>query len=60
MNFATSHWGKAWPPGSKFWHPLPYHGLDVAAAGEAILAVRPRLLEAVAACAGLPVDMARM
>ena len=59
MNFATSHWGKAWPPGSKFWHPLPYHGLDVAAAGEAILAVRPRLLEAVAACAGLPAGMAR-
>jgi len=59
MNFATSHWGKAWPPGSKSWHPLPYHGLDVAVAGEAILAVRPRLLDAVATCAGMPADMAR-
>ncbi len=59
MNFAALHWGKAWPPGSKSWHPLPYHGLDVAAAGDAILAVRPRLLDSIAACAGLPVEMAR-
>ncbi len=59
MNFAASHWGKAWPPGSKGWHPLPYHGLDVAAAGEALLKARPRLLDAVAVCAGLPVDMTR-
>ncbi len=38
-------WGKAQPIGAVAWHPLAYHGLDVAATVTAYLQKRPKLLE---------------
>lgn len=57
----TAYWGKARPSGSggPEWHPLAYHCLDVAAAGEALLDVRPQYLDSLAAAAGLPRDVVR-
>jgi CRISPR-associated endonuclease/helicase Cas3 len=56
-----TYWGKALPRAGADvrWHPLAYHGLDVAAAGEALLAARPHVLEAIARISGLPADIAR-
>jgi len=53
--------GKAQPPSDlgPRWHPLAYHGLDVAAAGAVLLDTRPRLLDALAVASGLPVETAR-
>ena len=52
----SDYWGKARPsPGVLAeWHPLAYHGLDVAAAGHALLTARPQLLTALAVAAGQP------
>ena len=49
------YWGKAQPsgPGGHAWHPAAYHGLDVAATGEALLAAHPPLLRTLARVAGL-------
>ena len=55
--FINEYWGKAQPSArtsGPLWHPLAFHGLDVAAAGEAILAARPVLLRSIARRAGLP------
>ena len=54
--FISDYWGKARASETSAcaWHPLAYHGLDVAAAGEAILAARPRLLQTIAQGAGFP------
>lgn len=59
--FESCYWGKAQPrdPGGPAWHPLAYHSLDVAAAMDALLDVRPRLLAAVADIAGLSLVEAR-
>ena len=55
-NYIFAYWGKAQPSKSARhrWHPLAFHSLDVAAAGEAILKVRPRLLTEIAHAAGIP------
>ena len=52
----SNYWGKARPSLalSAQWHPLAYHGLDVAASGHALLAARPQLLTALANAAGQP------
>jgi CRISPR-associated endonuclease/helicase Cas3 len=48
------YWGKAQPRDQAVsWHPLAYHALDVAAAGKALFAARPKLLAALADTAGL-------
>jgi len=59
--FVAGYWGKAQPPSDvgPRWHPLAYHGLDVAAAGAVLLDTRPRLLDALAVASGLPVETAR-
>lgn len=56
-----SYWGKAQPASEQGpdWHPLAYHGLDVAAVGAALLKSRPQLLAALARASGLPQDLAR-
>src|SRR5271166_3891219 len=48
------YWGKAQPAkaSSPPWHPLAFHSLDVAAAGEAILKVRRKLLTEISHAAG--------
>lgn len=55
------YWGKARPlNGHGFtWHPLAYHGLDVAAAGAAYLNLRADVLSQIAKQVGLPEDVAR-
>lgn len=55
------YWGKAQPRSDDgpCWHPLAWHSLDVAAAMEAMLDIRPAWLTAVADCARLPRDEAR-
>lgn len=60
-SYISGYWGKARRRGDKGpeWHPLAYHCLDVAAAGEAILAIRPEYLDAIAASSGLTTDLAR-
>jgi CRISPR-associated endonuclease Cas3-HD len=57
----VGYWGKAQPKDAagQHWHPLAYHGLDVAAAGAILLEIRPRLLSALAHASGLPEDTAR-
>jgi CRISPR-associated endonuclease/helicase Cas3 len=57
----AAYWGKARRIGTTGpeWHPNAYHCLDVAAAGEALLELRPRYLDALAATSGLPRDLAR-
>jgi CRISPR-associated endonuclease/helicase Cas3 len=59
--FVTGYWGKALPAteSSPGWHPLAYHNLDVAAAGDALLKVRPEYLDALSRISGLPRDQAR-
>lgn len=59
--FVSRYWGKARPEGDEgpSWHPLAYHGLDVAAAGAVLLKTRPQLLTALATSSGLPVVTAR-
>lgn len=59
--YILNYWGKAMPGelSSSPWHPVAYHGLDVAAAGDALLATRPRLLKAIANTAELSPDTAR-
>ncbi|WP_237703813.1 CRISPR-associated helicase Cas3' [Rhodospirillum rubrum] len=55
------YWGKARPARADgpAWHPLAYHGLDVAAAMAALLDLRPALLNAIARAAGLSPQDAR-
>ena len=57
----SNYWGKARPSLalSAQWHPLAYHGLDVAASGHALLAARPQLLTALANAAGQPEPLVR-
>ena len=54
-NYVSSYWGKARPldASAPSWHPLAYHSLDVAAAMEALLAIRPAWLAAIASASGL-------
>lgn len=54
--FISDYWGKAMPhSNSKMpWHPVAYHCLDVAAAGAALLEVRPELLATLAKAVALP------
>jgi CRISPR-associated endonuclease/helicase Cas3 len=61
QTFITDYWGKAQPADSlePLWHPQAYHGLDVAAAGDALLSTRPQLLAALARTSGLPELVAR-
>ncbi len=48
--FIGRYWAKTGAAGEEpAYHPLVYHGLDVAAAGEALLAARPELLAAMVA-----------
>ena len=54
---ALSFWGKAQPLESDrgpLWHPLPYHCLDVAAIGEALLNRHHGLLQSLSGLLGLP------
>ncbi len=54
---ALSFWGKAQPlePGhGPQWHPLPYHCLDVAAVGEALLTRHRGLRQSLSGLLGLP------
>ncbi|HEU4628269.1 MAG TPA: CRISPR-associated helicase Cas3' [Gemmatimonadaceae bacterium] len=57
-------WGKARPDAAEAtvtWHPVVYHLLDVAAAADAILAVRPLALRRAARLLGLtPTDARRL
>lgn len=58
VRFIADYWGKAHPKietGPRF-HPLAYHCLDVAAAGEALLAVCPQLLSPLSRATGLPAE----
>ena len=56
-----SFWGKALPlePGSgPQWHPLPYHCLDVAAVGEAVLTRHHGLRHSLSSLLDLPAEIA--
>lgn len=59
--YISHYWGKAQPRSSDGprWHPLAYHGLDVAAAGEALLNARPGLVVALADTSSLDVSTVR-
>jgi CRISPR-associated endonuclease/helicase Cas3 len=69
--YITDYWGKAQPqtgPSSTMgaasvvgpaWHPLAFHGLDVAAAGLALLETRPALSAALGRASGLAEPVAR-
>lgn len=61
LRFVADYWGKAHPANETCprFHPLAYHCLDVAAAGEALLAARPQLLEPLTRATGLPEETAR-
>ena len=61
MDAITRYWGKARPAeaAEAGWHPLAYHSLDVAAAMDALLRVRPRWLEILAQTTGLAVAETR-
>lgn len=48
------YWAKSPPEGSDRYHPVPYHCLDVAAAGRAILEARPSASRRLALVSGLP------
>ncbi len=59
--FIANYWGKARPVdgnGPRF-HPNAYHGLDVAAAADALLSIRPQWLTTLARMAGLAEDVVR-
>ena len=54
-----SFWGKARPLNpdrGPQWHPLPYHGLDVAAVGEALLTRHRGLRQSLSGLLGLPIE----
>ncbi len=56
MNY-LSFWGKTKSTdtdGGPAWHPLAFHSLDVAAAGEALLAARRSLTDRFCGLFGLP------
>ena len=56
---ALSFWGKAQPLNpdrGPQWHPLPYHCLDVAAVGEALLARHRGLRQSLSGLLGLPIE----
>ncbi|MBM3346962.1 MAG: CRISPR-associated helicase Cas3', partial [Betaproteobacteria bacterium] len=56
------YWGKARPQepnGGPSWHPLPYHALDVAAVGAALLELDKSLSRRLVAATGLNEAMAR-
>lgn len=60
--YIAHYWGKARPLegiARHDWHPIAYHGLDVAAAGEAYLRLRPEVLARLAHRAGLPGPVTR-
>lgn len=59
--YVTDYWGKAMPAQQEGprWHPLAYHNLDVAAAGEALLNARPHVLRPLVQATGLPEDVVR-
>lgn len=61
IRWIDCYWGKARPRdgGRPEWHPLAWHSLDVAAAMQAMIELRPAWAEAVAACAGLNREEAR-
>jgi CRISPR-associated endonuclease/helicase Cas3 len=61
IRWIDRYWGKARPRSDDgpCWHPLAWHSLDVSAAMEAMLDIRPAWLTAVADCAGLTRDEAR-
>jgi CRISPR-associated endonuclease/helicase Cas3 len=56
MQSYLEYWGKTAPGQDPSWHPLAHHQLDVAAAADAILRVRPRMLERGSALLGLPAE----
>jgi CRISPR-associated endonuclease/helicase Cas3 len=60
-HFIARYWGKAQPKDQQEqdWHPVAYHGLDVAAAGAALFDARPKLLRTLAVISGLPESVAR-
>jgi CRISPR-associated endonuclease/helicase Cas3 len=53
-SFLGHYWGKARPAetGKHSWHPVAYHCLDVAAAGQAVLRARPILAKRISGLAG--------
>lgn len=54
------YWGKAAPAGEvPAYHPVAFHGLDVAAVGWVLLEAQPRLLHALASTSGLPASRLR-
>lgn len=56
---ALSFWGKAQPLNPDCgpqWHPLPYHCLDVAAVGEALLTRHRGLRQSLPGLLGLPIE----
>lgn len=56
---ALSFWGKAQPLNpdrGPQWHPLPYHCLDVAAVGEALLTRHRGLRQSLLGLLGLPIE----
>ena len=61
MDYIKNYWGKARPveDSATDWHPLAYHSLDVAAAMQALLELRPGLWQAVSQNCGLPPEEAR-
>lgn len=60
-SFVRNYLGKAQPRecSRHSFHPLAYHGLDVAAAGEALIEARPQLFAALVRTAGLLPSVAR-
>lgn len=60
-DYISCYWGKAQPASGDQpdWHPLAYHCLDVAAAGEALISARPGLLKSLSLASGLQEDQAR-
>jgi CRISPR-associated endonuclease/helicase Cas3 len=59
-SYVAHYWGKAQPANDDGpdWHPLAYHGLDVAAAGAVLLEARPQLLFALTRVSGLAKEVA--
>ncbi|ESQ74771.1 CRISPR-associated helicase/endonuclease Cas3 [Asticcacaulis sp. AC402] len=58
MDYIKDFWGKARPTETSKtdWHPLAYHSLDVAAAMQALLQLRPQILNAISRSCGLGRD----
>lgn len=59
--YISAYWGKArhLPVARSDWHSIAYHGLDVAAAGEAYLTLRPDVLALLSRRVGLPEEVAQ-